>query len=214
MTRCLSMTEEVDIPESHEGLPVTAVADLAFEGRQYLRRVSIPSSVRSIGAQSFLGCHNLEQVTFSEGLESIGYAAFASCRKLKEINLPESLEELGHNAFAGTAVASIKIPSKITVIPKQCFYKCCNLKEILLPEGVTDLEDECFGDVPLEEIVLPSSIRFIDPCAFRNDDYYVSGTTFDIVFKGTIEQWPGNLKEMRNYFSEVGVVHCLDGDFK
>lgn len=57
---------EVDIPTlSPAGDIVTAVAGYAFYNESSLVRISLPSTVRSIGEYAFFGCSNLIEITVS-----------------------------------------------------------------------------------------------------------------------------------------------------
>lgn len=57
---------EVDIPTlSPSGDIVTAIAGYAFYNKTSIVRISIPSTVRSIGEYAFLGCSSLIEITVS-----------------------------------------------------------------------------------------------------------------------------------------------------
>lgn len=47
------------VPNTYLGLPVISVGNYAFEDRESLMSVTIPSSVTSIGSRAFLDCSNL-----------------------------------------------------------------------------------------------------------------------------------------------------------
>ncbi len=54
----------VAVPDTIDGLPVTSIAELAFEGCQFLVRVTIGSNVTSIGGQAFAFDQSLSGVYF------------------------------------------------------------------------------------------------------------------------------------------------------
>ena len=64
ITRYLGNDEEVEIPDTLGGFPVTAIGDFAFQQNLTLRRVIIPASVHTVGQSSFLGASNLETAFF------------------------------------------------------------------------------------------------------------------------------------------------------
>ena len=68
---------DVIIPETIDGLPVVAIGDSACEGDQTLYGVTIPNTVRRIGALAFYGCGELRSLTLSGSVISIGARAFA-----------------------------------------------------------------------------------------------------------------------------------------
>lgn len=63
----------------------------AFYDYQNLISVTIPDSVRAIGATAFCGCDNLENVSLGKGIETIYINAFSGCAQLRTLNIP-SLE--------------------------------------------------------------------------------------------------------------------------
>ena len=63
--------------------------------------MTIPDSVRSIGAVAFGGCTKLTSVTISNGVIEIGSWAFANCRRLTSLIIPDSVTSIGRNAFEG-----------------------------------------------------------------------------------------------------------------
>ncbi len=72
------------IPETLDGLPVSAIADGAFRG-----------------------CDKLTSVKVPEGVTTIGFNAFYDCLGLKSVTLPKSLVKVENNAFDGTNVKDV-----------------------------------------------------------------------------------------------------------
>jgi hypothetical protein len=66
----------VIIPDSINGLAVTAIGDGAFAGMGTLTNVTIPSSVTNLGANAFPSCHNLAEVYFLGDAPSADWTAF------------------------------------------------------------------------------------------------------------------------------------------
>ena len=75
-------TEELIIPASILGHPVTAIADEAFK-ESGVRSVSIPETVKSIGWFAFASCARLERIVIPKGVTEIGYGAFGGASLLK-----------------------------------------------------------------------------------------------------------------------------------
>ena len=73
---------DVVIPASINGLPVSAIGDLAFHDRADLTSVTIPNSVTSIGTYAFYNCIHLAGVGIPDSVTSIGPGAFAYCLRL------------------------------------------------------------------------------------------------------------------------------------
>lgn len=158
---------EVIVPSSYDGLPVTRIHDEAFSNMTALTSVTIPSSIKSIGDSAFEGCSALETVNFSQGLETIEREAFKDCKSLAELNLPfglksidgwafcgmsslktlefpESIEYLGDGLFSSSGIKTVAIPKNIDGITDSMFQNCGSLEEVILHEGVTKIGANAF----------------------------------------------------------------------
>lgn len=72
---------DIVIPATIGGLPVTSIADSAFEGSS-IRSVSIPETVESIGWFAFRGATSLSRAVIPSTVTVIGYDAFSACPNL------------------------------------------------------------------------------------------------------------------------------------
>ena len=63
------------------------------------RRITIPSSLTSIGYEAFQGCTSLTNVTIPNSVTSIGGSAFGWCTSLTSITIPNSVTSIGDWAF-------------------------------------------------------------------------------------------------------------------
>ena len=84
-----------------EGLNV--IGRRAFRDCKSLKRITISSSVRSIGSLAFAGCLKLDEVELNEGLEEIGYDAFRDCNSLRNIATPPACR-VGYAVFHNASV--------------------------------------------------------------------------------------------------------------
>ncbi len=90
------------VPESLKTVTVTditAVADNAFDGCNFLEKVGLPNKVTSIGRSAFSSCQSLEEFEIPAQVTSIGDYAFSGCYRLSSIRLPASLRSIGDYAF-------------------------------------------------------------------------------------------------------------------
>ena len=96
---------KVVIPSKIGGLPVRKINDAAFIACQKIRSVTIPATVREIGARAFSDCWNLTNITFASGsgLATVGDSAFTNCISLTSITFPKTLSRLGAGCFQGCA---------------------------------------------------------------------------------------------------------------
>ncbi len=146
----------------------TAIADSALEGCTALSSVTIPSTVKSIGANAFKGCTALTSVTLPSGLTSIGNYAFSESG-LTSISIPNTVTSLGEYAFYKcSALATANIPTAITAIPAHLFNDCIALSAITLPEGTTSIGEYAFRKcTSLTTIAIPLSVETIGAHAFE-----------------------------------------------
>ena len=77
ITRCAVSAEgTINIPDSIEGIPVTKIADNAFESCTKVTRVIVPKTILSVGNNAFEDCSELRLVGFEGRLPEIGTDAF------------------------------------------------------------------------------------------------------------------------------------------
>ncbi len=114
---------DVVIPPEHNGLPVTAIANSAFNGDTYITSVSVPGTVKII--------HDM---------------AFHYCTALSEITLGDGIEVIRTDAFTYTRITSLVIPDSVTEIQVRAFsYNEC-LSEVTMSTGVVRFGNEIFNE--------------------------------------------------------------------
>ena len=162
---------------------------LAFGGEE--TRYDVPDTIRSLGDFAFSGRYYLKHVTLPEGLESLGNEVFSGTG-LQTVTLPSTLKEMGVGVFAycdnltevtftGNGTALTCLPEKtftfceklrqftlpegnrITSIGESAFSYCSQLQELTLPEGLTEIGDDAFWSCTrLKSLVLPASLPTFD----------------------------------------------------
>ena len=123
------------------------IAGGAFSSRYRLNHITLPDSVKYIGAFAFYNCEGLTKVTMGP-VEHIGSGAFNYCESLTDITLPESLTYLGNMAFGSCAFTEITIPQPITKLHTFTFGSCENLQTITLHHGITNIYFDTFYNCP------------------------------------------------------------------
>jgi hypothetical protein len=79
ITGCtLGLGDEVTIPDTINGLPVTSIGNNVFYGRTNLTSVTIGSGVTNIGDSAFYYCTNLRNIYFRGSAPNIGSWVFGS----------------------------------------------------------------------------------------------------------------------------------------
>ncbi len=127
-----------------EGIEV--IEDNAFQGCGWLRSVTLPSTLVTIGNNAF-SFTALNSVTLPEGVRSIGSAAFFQT-SLTSVTIPASVTEIGNGAFAyinSLQEVTFAEGSGLTALPTNLFWKT-GLTEITLPDSVTAIGETAFED--------------------------------------------------------------------
>jgi len=156
-------------------------------------KVTLPSSIKTIGWQAFKNAQNLQEVVLNEGITEIVESAFAECPELTTIN----------------------IPSTVTVLPGAIFSDCPKLKALTLPEGITKLDNNALYNSGIETLTIPSTCTSIGNYTLYlpnlktltmkvKEPTYISmteGTTITSFIFGYMDQ-----KGVRDYLSNVDLI--------
>ena len=148
--------DDVTIPATLGGKPVTWIAQNAFKNCDALTGVTIPASVTDVDRWAFDGCSALSKVTVAEG--NANYKSVNGMLLTKDgktlvqgvsgdVVIPAGVETIADSAFYECSnVTSVDIPSSVTVIDQYAFDGCIALAEVTIPEGVTVIGDYSFND--------------------------------------------------------------------
>ena len=63
LAQCPDSTLNIKVPETMNGAPVVRIDSEAFMGNTAIKTVSVPYSVKEIGARAFKGCTSLTGIT-------------------------------------------------------------------------------------------------------------------------------------------------------
>ena len=108
ITDYLGTEKNISMPEKIDDYTVTSIGSAAFYNSD-IEKITLSSSIDSIGWWAFYGCKNLSSVKLNDGLNTIEYGAFMNCRKLKEIVLPYTVFSIGEDAFGVSCLTSKRI---------------------------------------------------------------------------------------------------------
>lgn len=136
------------IPEIIDGKKVTAIGYGAFESRDELQKVSIPSTVTEIGEYAFSSCSNLREIEFPEGLTTFKEFVCSNCSSLTGINIPGTVTKIEYGAFSN-----------------------CGFKELVIPANVEEIGYYAFlnwDGGPLDVQILSSYAPKVEPYAFSS----------------------------------------------
>ncbi len=143
------------ISASNGSTNVSEICESAFSGCTRLQSVSIPNSIKTIGANAFKGCTALTSITIPSRVDNMGLSvweacsalksvsiqsktieekAFADCSSLSSLSFSNSCTNIGASAFLRCGkLASVRLPSAIATIGENAFYGCGSLKSVYFP---------------------------------------------------------------------------------
>jgi len=164
----------VGIPDSINGIPVTAIYHLTFYDKN-ITRIFISKNITSIDAATFRESLNEfivdaeNPVFFSkdglllskDGTTLVMYPS----GKGKEYVIPEGITSIGSKAFINKKMISIKFPESLISIGEEAF--CGNsLKSVIIPEKVETIGNKAFEKSGLASVSLSKSLSVIGENAF------------------------------------------------
>ena len=136
------------------------------EYNTYIKIVSLPEGLTSIGNCAFWFHSKLLSVNAPNSLVSIGEFSFCSCERLSDFSIPSNVKIIGQYAFSGTGLTSISIPDGVKRIEQETFHWCENLTSVSFGNGVTFIGQSAFERCGLTSITFPNSVIEIGPMAF------------------------------------------------
>lgn len=180
------------IPASHEGLPVSSIADWGFEDQE-ITGVNMPNTIKRIGEGGFAYCDKIKKIELPSSVTRIEDSCFSWCEGLTEITLPESLEYIG----------------------SLCFYRCTSIKELELPRSLTYIGANAFGGMTVNKLTMRCTLTPENSNMSETEDRCFVKEEF--VFSCETVYFPEKQFEMailaRFTFSE-GVVNISDRAFE
>lgn len=126
---------EINIPVTHDGMPVTGISDRAFFYHDPLVSLSIPDSVTSIGDGALSGCTSLTGIYVSE--KNLAY------KSIDGVLYTKSGEGLVQYPI-GSEKDKFIIPDGVVSIAFAAFSECDNLTEIVMPDSVIEIGAKAF----------------------------------------------------------------------
>lgn len=188
------VTEDLYIPSTLGNVSVTAIADYAFYGDDFVTKIYLPSDLKEIGERAFSNMANVTDVTLNDTLTSVGDYAFADCPKLEFMrggtNMTD-VEYFGKAVFENTAfikrtdeefltvgcvlvkftgfAAEVTIPENVEFIATDAFVNHGEITSVSFAGDKIKTVDKdafqyCNG---IREINFPSSIKKVASKAFN-----------------------------------------------
>lgn len=183
------ISEEIIVPDTLDGYPVTAVGDFAFS--------AVSEVGESWGNTVITYSYNYQKITLPESVKTIGRYAFAENKNLQEVVLPEDLTDFNYCAFMNCKnLNKINIPDGVECLPDALFMGCSKLKTLELPDGIKTICDKAISITADEtgtqfSVDLPDSVEFLGANLFESCCYAETVTL------------PKNLRIMRGTFRNM-----------
>lgn len=165
---CTSL-EKISLPSS-----ITSVGTNAFENCSLLKDVNFSSNskIATIPDYTFANCTSLADVTLPSTLKTIGRYTFNNCENLINIDLGSNITDIGISAFANCKkLQSISIPDSCKSIANSIFNGCESLSKVKLSShsNINAISESMFeGTLALKNIVLSENYTKINNRAFAN----------------------------------------------
>ena len=174
------LSGEVEVPSG-----VTTIAENAFYNCAALKKVVLPSTVKTIETYAFSGCQ-LDELVIHSGVENIQSGVFGYDSSVTKFNYMGSLSDWCKISFAdsssnplsragylylnGVVLEEINITEGITKIKPYTFCGLKGVTYVSLPEGIVEIGEGAFADSKIQSITLPSTLTKIGEDAFSNCD--------------------------------------------
>ena len=184
---------EAIVPLKFAGYSVVGIGTDAFRNSN-IEKVTLPSSIKTIGSCAFAYCTKLSEILLPEKLEQIGMYAFAFTN-ISTIKFPSGLKTIGDEAFTGSEMKYVELPASLESLGGQAF-KNTPLKDVTIHKGVKKIGYEAFDTTQLKKITLPSSVTEIGERAFGyNTDYSETPIKVERVNGFIVEGYPNTIAE-------------------
>lgn len=148
----------------------------------WVREIEIPECVEHIGSFACEGKNNLKKVTMPYKVLTIGYAAFSGCTSLTEVQLSYALQEIWEEAF-------YDCPISILIFPPNVEFKSIEMQGMFRgTRGFVFSDDEAiidgmnFRNQALKYMAfLDKPPKHLDMSLFKPDDYTANCYGDDVV---------------------------------
>ena len=151
----LGTESRVIIPDTVNGLRVTAIGENAFNGCVALREIVLPESVTDV-SRAFVGCPDLRAAYLGGGVTDME-GAFRGCGALTHVEGFERAERMPEAFYGCGALKSCFIPSTATDC-RDAFRGCVTLTDVTICDGAAGLDGTFTDCIALESISLPESV--------------------------------------------------------
>lgn len=193
---CAKMTKVTILSNSVVSAAYNTASNLSHVFGKQVTEIVIGESVTAIGEYAFNGFVNLQKVTIPSSIESIGNSAFGEC-VLTDVNINSNAILNGNfNPYIGTmanifgsGVETYILGDAISSIAKYAFYNCSSITTLRLPEYLSSIGESAFQNCTglTGEFVFPEGLEILSSYVLQD----CSGITS--------VKLPNTLKEIYTY---------------
>ena len=166
------------IPETINGMPVTAIGAKAFESTS-ITGIKIGENIKVLGKQAFSECKNLKSVTWNCKCDAISAHCFSECPNLTQFDF-SSIKEIGRYAFWRSGLQEVSLPKNIVIISTGTFSRCSGLRFVAWNCACDVIPAYCFSECPKL-----TNFDFAGIKKIEQDAFWESGLISVTLRKGT-----------------------------
>ena len=169
---------------------------------------TIPTGVTCVEASAFYNTQYLKRVTFPDEVKTLGFCMFLNSKKLEEVKLPSGMEVMESYLFKDCErLQRVEIPHGVTTIEMGVFENCVSLKTLDLPKSVRQIGMSAFSGCKLETLCIRGIVDFgvLPSLIFSNmgtkTELYVQPSEverYKAVYKGPVYPLPDNMSGISN----------------
>ena len=168
----LSGVTEIAIPEGVVTIPASAINDC-----RNLRKISLPSTLKSLDVNFITGREQITTVLFpnghatytAEGNGIIDKSSKTLVRGFAATRIPDWVTVIGADAFNGcVGLVTVKLPESLKTIKTGAFRDCTSLQKISVTGNVTLMATAFYGCTSLSEVELGNEVQLSGTQIFAN----------------------------------------------
>ncbi len=154
-------SEEIVIPETYNGLPVTVLAKGAIKDNNSLVTLVLPDTLKHVRESATTNCANFKAVKMGAGIKTIHQDAVVNCPKLKDVYIK--------NVAGWCGVQCVDQANRMMFSNYgRLFVNDVLIEELVIPDGVETVEIGVFcGYENIKRIIISDSVKVLKKSAFE-----------------------------------------------
>ena len=188
----IGSSQDIIIPKSIDGLPVTMIGAEAFKDCTTITSVVIPEGVKEIGESAFERCKRLRSVTIPSTIHDLPRDCFKLCSKLNEVNGLENVELFGEWCFEGAALSGDLVFTKDAYL-KWGAFDHTRITGLQFLSGRIKVECAVFADTDLQYCYIDenSEVELLDySSATIYGAFFDCEKMTDMIVPATVHHFP------------------------